>query len=197
MILALAVILGLIAGLIRYRGRLASELADISLRSAWLVLLALALQYPLLRAPFGPTQQVAVQQGLFLFSHLLLLVFVWQNRRLPAIWIVGLGVLCNLLVILANGGFMPISPETLIRINPGSSPSQWPAGFHYGYSKDVILLRPGTNLWFLSDILVLPAPFPWPSAFSAGDLLIAMGIILVLQAPGTSPRSRAAEARPS
>jgi hypothetical protein len=196
-ILALAVVLGLVAGLIRYRGRLVSHLAGISLRSAWLVLLALALQYPLLRAPFGPRQQVAVQQALFLFSHLLLLVFVWQNRRLPTIWIVGLGVLCNLLVILANGGFMPISPETLGRINPGSNPGQFPAGFHYGYSKDVILLRPDTNFWFLSDRLVLPAPFPWPSAFSVGDLLIAVGIILVVQAPGAPPRSSKADACPS
>jgi hypothetical protein len=95
--------------------------------------------------------------------------------------IVGLGVFCNLLVILTNGGLMPIMPETLVRINPGTSPEQWLVGFHYGYSKDIILARETTNLWGLSDILVLPPPFPWPTAFSLGDLLIALGIVALLQ----------------
>jgi hypothetical protein len=32
---------------------------------------------------------------------------------------------------------------------------------------------------------VLPAPFPWPTAFSLGDLLIAVGVVILLQRPGT------------
>ena len=183
MILALAVVLGLIASLIRHRGRTASQIASIHLRSAWLALVALALQIPLLRAPVGPAEQVRAQQVLFLLSHLVLLAFVWRNRRLAGIQIVGLGVICNLLVILVNGGFMPISPDTLVRINPGTTADQWPAGYHYGHSKDIIVLPENTGLWGLSDILVLPPPFPWPAAFSLGDLLIATGIVVLLQGP--------------
>ena len=183
MILALAVILGLIASGIRHRSRTASQIASIPLRAPWLALVALALQLPLLRAPLGPTQQVVVAQTLFLLSHLLLLTFVWLNRRLVGIQIVGLGVLCNLLVILTNGGFMPIAPQTLVHINPGSTLDQWPVGYHYGNSKDVILLQEATVFWFLSDILVLPPPFPWPAAFSVGDMLIALGIVVLLQGP--------------
>jgi len=183
MILALAVILGLIASGIRHRSRTASQIASIPLRAPWLALVALALQVPLIRAPLGPTQQVVVAQALFLLSHLLLLTFVWLNRWLVGIQIVGLGVLCNLLVILTNGGFMPITPQTLVRINPGSTLDQWPVGYHYGNSKDVILLQEATVFWFLSDILVLPPPFPWPAAFSVGDMLIALGIVILLQGP--------------
>jgi len=190
MILSLAVILGLIASFIRHRSETASQIASISLRAPWLVLVALALQVPLLRAPLVPTQQVLAVQALFLLSHLLLLSFVWLNRQLVGIQIVGLGVLCNLAVILTNGGFMPITPETLVRINPGSTLDQWTVGFHYGYSKDVILLGHDTILWVLSDTLVLPPPFPWPTAFSAGDLLIAAGIIVLLQGPVSLPSRR-------
>jgi hypothetical protein len=189
MILALAVILGLIASSIRHRSRTASQIASIPLRTPWLVLVALALQVPLLRAPLGPTQQVGVAQALFLLSHLLLLTFVWLNRWLVGIQIVGLGVLCNLLVILTNGGFMPITQQTLVRINPGSILEQWPVGYHYGNSKDVILLQEATVFWFLSDILVLPPPFPWPAAFSVGDVLIALGIVVLLQGPVYLPVS--------
>jgi hypothetical protein len=191
MILTLAVALGLIAAAVAsavwHRGQVIDQITRIPLRWAWLALLALALQYPLLRAPSGPPQQVALQKALFLFSHLLLLAFVWRNRRLTGMQIVGLGVLCNLSVILANGGWMPIAPETLVRINPGSSLEQWPVGFHYGYSKDLILSHTDTFLWGLSDWLALPPPFPWPTAFSLGDLLIAAGIIVLLQGPITRP----------
>jgi hypothetical protein len=188
MILSLAVVLGLIASVIRHRSETASQIASISLRSPWLALIALVLQVPLLWAPFGPTQEVTASKAAFLFSHLLLLTFVWLNRRVLGIRIVGIGVLCNLLVILTNGGLMPITPQTLVRINPWSALDQWTLGFHYGRSKDVILLQHETALWALSDILVLPPPFPWPTAFSLGDLLIAGGIILMLQGPVSLPR---------
>ncbi len=183
MILTLAVILGLIASGIRHRSKTASQIAAIPLRAPWLALVALALQVPLLRAPLGPTQQVVAAQAIFLVSHLLLLTFVWLNRRLVGIQIVGLGVLCNLLVILTNGGFMPIAPQTLVHINPGSTLDQWTVGYHYGNSKDVILLQQDMRLWVLSDVLVLPPPFPWPTAFSVGDLLVALGIVVLLQGP--------------
>jgi hypothetical protein len=195
MILALAVVLGVCASLARHRSRAPAQIAAIQLRWAWLALLALVLQWPLLRAPAGPTRALAVQQALFLLSHLALLIFVWRNRRQPGFLVVGLGVACNLLVILVNGGFMPITPETLARINPGSSPEWWPIGSHYGHSKDIILGQGATRLWFLSDVLVLPPPFPWPTAFSLGDLLIAAGIVLLLQGPGTAPASPLAGAQ--
>jgi len=189
MILALAVALGLIVSLVRYRGRILDHIAAIPLRWAWLAILALVLQWPLLQAPAGLVQHVRVQQALFLLSHILLLVFIWRNRRLLAIQIVGLGVICNLLVILSNGGFMPITPETLTQIAPGATLGQWQSGLHYGYSKDIILPREETRFWALSDILVLSHPFPRPTAFSLGDLFIALGIVVLFQSPSVRPAS--------
>jgi hypothetical protein len=109
------------------------------------------------------------------------LAFVWYNRQLTGVLIVGVGLLCNLLVIALNGGFMPVTPETLARINPGTLVGAWPEGIHYGYSKDVIRTREATRLWALSDVLVLAPPFPRPTAFSIGDLVIATGIVGLMQ----------------
>jgi len=183
MILAAAVVLGLTASLLRHGRRAPARIASAPLRAAWLALLALAFQLPLLRAPAGPANGLRLQQVLLLISYLLLLYFIWRNRRLGAIPIVGAGIGCNLLAILANGGFMPITPQTLVTINPGSSVQHWPEGTHYGYSKDIILARGDTHLWPLSDVLAIPPPFPWPTAFSAGDLVLAAGIIVLLAAP--------------
>jgi len=195
MILSMAVALGLIASLARHRSRTVEQIAAISLCSAWLALLALVLQWPLLRAPSGWPQQVQVQQVLFVFSHLLLLIFVWRNRRLASMRLMGLGLLLNLVVIVANGGWMPITPETLMRINPGSALADWPPGVHYGYSKDLILMHQETILGMLSDIIVLPPPFPWPTAFSLGDLIVAAGIVWLLQGPGVLPNPSRGESR--
>jgi hypothetical protein len=181
MILTLAVAVGLVVGLARHRGHAFRQIAALPLRSVWLALLSVALQLPLLRAPTEPIQHVSVQQALFLLSYLLLLIFVWRNWRLTSVQILGLGVVCNLLAIAVNGGFMPITPQTLTRINPGSTPDQWLAGLHYGYSKDIVLLREQTRLQGLSDTWVIPPPFPWPTAFSIGDMLIAIGIMVLLQ----------------
>lgn len=186
MILVLAVVLGLVFSLVRHRRRALDQIAAISLYWAPLALLAVAMQVPLLRAPAGPVQELRVEQALFLLSHGVLLALVWRNRRQVSVLILGLGVVCNLAVIAANGGLMPISPETLVQINPGSMLEQWTGGIHYGYSKDLILLQEQTRLWLLSDILILPPPFPWPTAFSLGDLLIAAGVLLLLQGPGKS-----------
>ena len=183
MILATAVALGLAACLARHKSRAFRWIAAIPLRSAWLALLALAIQLPLLRAPAGSVQGFRPQQALLLLSYLLLLLCVWRNRRLGAILIVGVGVACNLTVILANQGFMPISPQTLVRINPATSVQQWPEGTHYGHSKDIILVQEDTLLWPLSDALAIPPPFPWPTAFSAGDLILAAGIVALLAIP--------------
>ena len=181
MILALAVAVGLVIGLARYRGRALSRIAALPLRSPWLALLAVVFQLPLLRAGAGFIDRIRVQQALFFLSYLSLLILVWRNWRLTGVRILGLGVICNLVVIAVNGGLMPIAPQTLTQINPGSLPSQWLAGLHYGYSKDIILLPEQTRLAMLSDQWVIPPPFPWPVAFSLGDVLIALGIVVLLQ----------------
>jgi hypothetical protein len=190
MILAAAVFLGLAASLLRHGRHTFARIAATPLRSAWLVLLAAALQWPLLRTAQGSVPELRVQQVCFLLSYGLLLAFLWGNRWLGSILLVAAGILSNLGVILANGGLMPITPETLVRINPGSQVEQWPTASHYRYSKDVILAKDSTRLWELSDRLVVPPPFPRPTAFSAGDVIVAMGIVAFLLAPNWTPYRR-------
>ena len=41
---------------------------------------------------------------LHLASYAAVLAFIWLNRTLPGLWLVGIGGLSNLVVIAANGG---------------------------------------------------------------------------------------------
>jgi hypothetical protein len=181
LILAWAVLLGFLLALVRYRKNTLKHLAEIPMKQAWLILAALVLQIPFLRAPQAPLDQLRFQQVLFLASFGVLILFVGLNWRLLGALVLGAGLVLNLLVILANGGAMPISPETLVKINPGSQPADWMEGQHYHGSKDVILNEEGTRYQQLSDIYAWTSSFPGRAAYSLGDFVIAAGLILIMQ----------------
>lgn len=154
-------------------------------KSAWFAILAFLPQYLLFYLPATrrsiPDAWVAA--GLVL-SQILLLVFCWLNRHLPAFWILAVGLALNLTVIAANGGFMPISPETAGRLIPQESLQAISLGERFGYGKDILLLQEDTRLALLSDRLLLPEWFPYQVAFSIGDVVIAIGAFLLMVLQG-------------
>jgi hypothetical protein len=180
MILALAVIIGLLAGLIRawFRRRL---LASPRLRLEWLLLVAFIPQW---FAFYLPATRQLLENHLVAFSlvssQTLLLIFAWLNRHQPGFWALGLGLALNLLVITANGGLMPISPEMANKLVPDISANIWQVGDRLGTSKDIILPVTATRLWWLSDRFLVPAWFPYRVVFSIGDVFIAGGAFWLL-----------------
>jgi len=184
LILLLAVILGLLAGLIRAlitkRKFHIPELRLFWLVSAAYLLQALAFTLPSTREripePWAAAALVSTQAAL--------LVFAWANRKQPGFWALGLGLSLNFLVIVLNGGLMPISPETLMQRSPNAPPGSWQIGERLGVGKDRVLPDADTNLWFLSDRFTTPAQFPYHVAFSLGDIWIAIGAFLLLWSIG-------------
>jgi hypothetical protein len=106
-------------------------------------------------------------------SYLLLVLLVFLNRRVPGMALVGAGLLLNFAVMLANGGYMPITPEALEKAGLVHLATTGQIGSRVLNAKDVLLPAAGTRLWVLSDILVLPPPVG--TAFSVGDVLLAFG----------------------
>lgn len=172
----LAILVGVVAGLVRAQvPRQRYQVAE--LRFLWLVPLAylpqlLAFQFPATRDK-GTIESAAAA---LVTSQAFLLLFAWVNRSRPGFWVAGLGLALNLAVIVANGGLMPISPETIARMAPGLDLGAWPVGGRFGTGKDIVLLTRDTWLWWLSDILLLPAWIPIRAAYSIGDILIAAGV---------------------
>jgi hypothetical protein len=111
-------------------------------------------------------------------SYLLLLAFVISNLRHLAVLLLGLGLAMNFVVILANGGFMPITVETVVR----SGYPERIAGIQLGetvpFSLNVLLEQSATDLWLLSDIFSVRSPLV--HAFSIGDIIIATAVVLLL-----------------
>ncbi|MFB0545406.1 MAG: DUF5317 domain-containing protein [Anaerolineae bacterium] len=184
MILAVAVILSFAIALVRSRGHPA-RISDVPMHMVWLAFLAFGLQlvpiYGLGGQRWAPFSLMAV---LLLLSYALLFVFIWYNRHLPGMKVIALGVFLNFLVLVANGGFMPIAPEALTRLGRSGE-----LGIHDDCSKDIPMSRDETRLWLLSDIFVFPPPFPLPTAVSLGDVLLALGAFIFSQKALLSPSS--------
>jgi len=93
-----------------------------------------------------------------------------------------LGLALNLVVMLANGGWMPISPEVAGRLISGNADQLVGLGNRFG-QKDILLLPQDTHLSLLSDRFILPAWLPYHTAFSLGDMLIGLGVFWLLAKP--------------
>ncbi len=187
MILLLAVVAGLAAGLARAWSRQELYQAP-GLRLVWLVVLAVLPQvlafHLFSTAKLLPDQIASI---ILVSSQILLMAFVWVNRTQPGFWALGLGLGLNLLVILLNGGWMPISPETVQKLVPHAPPEAWTIGDRLGSGKDLILPVAGTRLAWLSDRFLLPAWSPWRVAYSVGDVWIAFGTFWLLWVGGKAP----------
>jgi len=180
MILLAVVLVSLAIALLR--GGDLRRLGDVPIRSGLLVLAAFALQAYLVYVPAGSSAGLRDPSAwLHIATYILLLIGIWLNRRLPGmIWILA-GLVLNLVVIAANGGFMPITPEAVQKIGHADRVASLEAGQRVYLAKDVVLPKDETLLWPLSDVFVVALGFPLRTAFSPGDVLVAVGVFLFLQ----------------
>ncbi len=161
-----------------------AQLTGRSLRKVEFRLLGLvpAAAIPQLLAFYIPATRVWVPDLLapviLVWSQLVLLGFVALNLRRPGMPLLGLGLAMNFVVILTNGGMMPVSPQTASRL----SSMDWAAGARFGPGKSVVLPTQTTIFGSLSDRIMLPEWFPYQAAYSIGDVLLIAGVLVLLWA---------------
>ncbi len=141
-----------------------------SLRFMPLPLFGLGLQVIALRWAGGAERLV-----LFILSQIFLLIFFAANFQHTPLRLLLVGFALNLLPMVLNGGYMPITPEAMASLYPGTSAQQWPSGLIRAGSKDVVLPAEAAPFWLLGDVFVIGRPFAFPTAFSLGDMIILIG----------------------
>ncbi len=180
MIHLFALALAFVAAFLR-GGRLA-QVRSLRLRLGWLVLLSLALQVAVVYAPplqaGGRYQLPAI---LIVLSYLMLVAAVAPNLQVPGMKALGIGLLLNFVVIVANGGFMPVSPEVASQLGLLPPGIDVELGARLARSKDILLAPDQTALWVLSDIFSTSLYLPVKTVFSLGDLVSAVGLFQVIQ----------------
>jgi hypothetical protein len=184
MILLLAVVAGIIAGLARAsRGQ--RQLQPLGLQHGWLVIVAFIPQLIAFQLPFTSANiPDDVARVALVSSQAVLIAFAWLNRKAPGFWALGLGLLLNFTVIVLNGGLMPISPEIIAHFGVDASSGLYQVGERLGNEKDILLPISETRLWWLSDRFVPPTWIPYRVAFSIGDIFIGVGSFLLFWSMG-------------
>jgi uncharacterized protein DUF5317 len=174
MILLLGPVAGLLSGLgwARWRHRPYRAPAP---RCLWLVFVAFLPQLVIAYLPgtrhLFPDRWAAIS---LLASLVLFGWFVWLNHRLPGMPVLLAGLIMNFTVILVNGGWMPIAPQTVSRLTQAGALQFSEVGSRFG-QKDILLPPENTHLEFLADRFLPPTWAPYRVAFSLGDVLIAIG----------------------
>ena len=171
MILVYAIIILVILAILFRRDL--SALGQISYRGGRLfvggVIGLFFLQAALVRYASGQT----IWQMIILNLSQIGLIFLFLlNRHIPGAKLFAAGIALNVLVMLANGGWMPVTPETAHFVNPNHPIVEQTRPTS---SKNIVLPRSETNLWILSDIIRIA--LPWRrTAMSIGDVLLIVAV---------------------
>jgi hypothetical protein len=177
-ILLFAIALGLLAGLVWANRNQVRYEAPV-LHHVWLVVVAFLPQYITIYLPVREFISQTLFGSLLVASQIVFLCFAFLNRHLPGMKVLALGAVLNLLVISANHGFMPISLQTAGQIVSDNFSLDLLPGNRFG-PKDILLPTEETRFEWLADRFVTPSWFPYQSAFSLGDVFIAVGAFWLL-----------------
>ncbi|OGO55623.1 MAG: hypothetical protein A2V85_12655 [Chloroflexi bacterium RBG_16_72_14] len=166
MFMLYALLIGLAVGLL-VGGRL-DGVAALRVRWAPLLVGGLVAQVVLFSEPV--TARVGeLGPLLYVASTLAAAVAIFRNWAVPGMSLVAAGASCNLVAIIANGGYMPASPEALAALYRVEAA---------GYSNSALV--PDPALPWLTDMFAMPAWLPGANIFSVGDVLIVAGIATVI-----------------
>ncbi|MBB6673629.1 DUF5317 domain-containing protein [Cohnella nanjingensis] len=172
------IVIGLIIGLLRagWRPGLVA-LSQIRIRGGWIFPALLAVQLIVFSIQDRVSFVGQYSGWLFMAVYVVGLYVLWLNRKESGIWIIFIGVAMNFLVMLVNGGRMPVSLDAAAVLDPIYTQMLKDgvgAAKHYA-------LDDSTRLSFLGDIIPIAPPYPRTQVISIGDVVMNVGIFLYLQ----------------
>ncbi|HHX23555.1 MAG: DUF5317 domain-containing protein [Tepidanaerobacteraceae bacterium] len=169
-------VISFIVGLLR--GGNIKQLTEAPFKHIELIFLSFIVRYLPLILP-GSLIDYAIRYNWLVvtLSYAILLYFLISNLHIKAVSMVAIGVFLNLLVIIVNGGKMPVSLWA-VEVTNLEDLRELLYDPNYLYHT---VLDSSTKFKFLADIIPIPPPYPKPRVFSIGDFLMGTGLFLVIQ----------------
>lgn len=168
------IILSIIVGFLR-KGSL-KALAFLQWKGGWIFPILLVFQIALFTLQNKFEVLGAISGYLYMLVYVVGLYFMFLNRNKTGFTLILIGVFLNFLVMVVNGGRMPVSPEAASILEPGYLDILK----NELYAKHTLLTE-ATRLGFLGDIIPLTDPYPRTQIISIGDVIMNVGIFLFIQ----------------
>jgi membrane-associated HD superfamily phosphohydrolase len=143
----------------------------------YLILLGFAIQLVIFSREFSYSKLNFLTPILYIYSLLILLIFMVLNLQYKGIKIAGIGFLSNLVAIVSNGGYMP---QDLMKIELIWGQEKVELLKQTGHFNNAISMSPNTHLNFLGDIIAIPKPKFLMGVYSVGDVFITIGIAIFI-----------------
>jgi len=172
------IVIGIIVGLIRAgfkNGFMA--LSNVRIKGGLIFPLLLLLQFVMFyyQDRFELLDQIS--GSFFMVIYVVGLYVLWLNRNEPGFWYIFIGVGLNFLVMVLNGGRMPVSLEAAKVLDP-----VYIEMLKNGVTVTKhVMLSESTHLAFLGDIIPIAPPYPRTQVISIGDIVMNIGIFIYLQ----------------
>jgi len=147
------------------------------LKHIWLATFGLLIQIIIFTDFFASRCNDTISVVLHGVSYILVISFIFINRKIPGILLIGIGIILNATVIFLNGGYMPASLESVEKTSAGRQLEILSQGSATNNSQAI---TEDTILPWLADIFYIPSWVPLSNVFSIGDVLIAAGVCLYL-----------------
>lgn len=182
------IVFGLIAGFIRagWRNGFAA-LSQIRIKGGIVFPILLALQFALyfLHDEFSFVERY--NGFMFMAVYVAGLYVLLVNRKEKGFWWIFAGVALNFIVMLVNGGKMPVSVEAAASVLEPVYVDMLQNGT--AVSKHAALTD-STILPFLGDIIPITKPYPRSQVISVGDVVMNVGIFIYLYSVMAIGKSR-------
>jgi hypothetical protein len=168
------IVISAILGLLR--GGSFRSFSGLRLKYGWIFPVLLAVQLIVFITQNKLAWIAAISSYLFIAVYMIGLLFLWMNRNQNGFMLIWIGVLLNFIVMIANGGRMPVSLDAAVILDPAFT-TYLKEGL---YAKHQILTD-ASIFGFLGDIIPISSPYPKEQVISIGDVIMNIGIFIFIQ----------------
>ncbi|WP_144550220.1 DUF5317 domain-containing protein [Bacillus sp. X1(2014)] len=168
------IIISFIVGFLR-KGNLRA-LAKLKLKWGWIFPLLLVVELAVFMFQNDSKFLGQISGSIYIVVYVLGLLFLFMNRKNPGFILILFGVFLNFLVMMMNGGRMPVSLVAASILDPG----YLDVLKEQLYAKHTSLTE-STKLGFLGDIIPITDPYPRTQIISIGDVVMNIGAFLFIQ----------------
>jgi Family of unknown function (DUF5317) len=181
-VVSIAIVGGVALLLVLATGGSFRQLLRLPIQSIWMVVVALAIQILIALVDIPSDRLDDLGYGLVMASYAFLLAFCFVNLRISMMWVIALGIGLNALVIGLNQGMPTRDREVTTRSGRTIEEPIERTAKHRPESDDDLLP-------FLGDRLEVPEPVD--EVVSLGDVVIALGVVLLCyRSSRVRPRAR-------